>query len=53
MDNKDKDLKKALDDIFGSDFIEIDVKEKKKKKISKMLSCFFRMTAKKILIKKQ
>lgn len=24
MDNKDKDLQEALDDIFGSDFIEID-----------------------------
>lgn len=30
MDNKDKDLKKALDDIFGSDFIEIDVDKNNK-----------------------
>lgn len=28
MDNKDKDLKNALDDIFGSDFIEIDTGKK-------------------------
>lgn len=28
MDNKDKDLKSALDDIFGDDFIEIDTSSK-------------------------
>lgn len=41
MDNKDKDLKKALDDIFGSDFIEIDVKEKKEKENKQDAFLFF------------
>ena len=30
MDNKDKDVKSALDELFGSDFIEIDVNKEEK-----------------------
>lgn len=32
MDNKDEDLKSALDDIFGDDFIEIDTDSKEDEK---------------------
>ena len=38
MDNKDKDVKSALDELFGSDFIEIDVNEKKQDDINTTMS---------------